>query len=117
MTDKEIRNVLKDKRLKAYQICKKLNISDREWRSIVHDYNDQYDTRERLIVSDSKGYAITTNKKLIKAYAVKLIRHGLSELKTGKKILKTLSDKNQLHLIEDEVDIVDLAMKMNINVK
>lgn len=117
MTDKEIRNLLKDNQLKSYEICSKLNICDREWRKIVHDYNEQYDKRERLIVSDSNGYELTTNKKLIKGYAIRLLHHGLSELKTAKNILKTLSNKNQLKLMEDEVDIVDLAMKLNINVK
>lgn len=116
MTDRQIRNLL-SKKIKSKDICKKARISDRSWRLIVHEYNDQYDKRERLIVSDRDGYELTTNKKLIKAYAIRLLHHAFSEMKTAKTILKTLSEKNQLKLMDDEVDIVDLALKLKINVK
>lgn len=116
MTDRQIRDVLSSKR-KSSEICKKLNICDREWRTIVHDYNEQYDTKERLIVGDQKGYEITTNKKQIRAYAIRLLHHSLSELKMAKSILKSLSDKNQLTLKgldKEETDIVDIAMRLKI---
>lgn len=111
MKDKEIREILKDKK-KTYEICSKLGISDREWRRVVKEYNDGFETRERLIVSDKDGYEITTNKKLIKRYAIKLINHALSELLDAKHILKVLKDKDQLKLIDDEPDLVDICMKL-----
>lgn len=116
ITDKEIREVLQDKKISA-EISSKLNITDREWRKIVNEYNSQYDQKERLIVADHDGYELTTNKKLIMAYAFKRIRHGLSELRNGKRILKTLSEKDQLKikgLDKDEVDLIDVVMKMEM---
>jgi len=112
MNDKDIRKVLNEKK-KSYQITKELNISDRQWRKEVKEFNSQFDNRERLIVSDYLGYELTTNKKLIKGYAIRLINHALSELNDAKKILKVLDDKNQLKLIDDEIDLVDIAMKVS----
>ena len=47
ITDKQIRKVLKDKK-KSSTISCELGISDRVWRSVVKDYNSQFDTREYL---------------------------------------------------------------------
>ncbi len=116
MTDKEIREVLQGKKVSS-EICAKLNISGREWRRIVNEYNQNYDEKERLIVSDCDGYELTTNRKLIMAYAFKRIRHGMSELKNGKRILRALADKNQLKLKgvdKDDIDLVDVVMKMEV---
>ena len=116
ISDKEIRKVLCDKKISA-EISRELNISDRQWRKIVNEYNNNYEKQERLIVSDKDGYELTTNKKLIMAYAFKRIRHGLSELSNGKKILKLLSEKNQLKLKgldKENTDLIDTVMKMEI---
>lgn len=116
ITDKEIIQVLHNKKLST-EICRIFNISGREWRRIVNEYNSHYDQKERLIVADQEGYELTTNKKLIMAYAFKRIRHGLSELKNGQRILKALSEKNQLKikgLDKDDLDLIDIAMKMEI---
>lgn len=114
INDKQIREVLEEKSL-SRDICSKLNINDRQWREVVNRFNSQYDKKERLIVSDNKGYELTTNKKLIKAYAIRLIKHSLSELKNAKTILKTLSEKDQLKILDDEeTDLVDIAMKMKV---
>jgi len=111
MKDSEIRELLTGQ-MKSNDICKALNINDRKWRSIVKEYNDGFETRERLIVADRDGYELTTNKKLIKAYAFKLIKNALSELNNARRILKVLENKNQLKLIDDEVDLVDICMKI-----
>ena len=116
IADKVIIQVLHDKKLSS-EICGIFNISGREWRRVVNEYNSQYEQKERLIVSDCKGYELTTNKKLIMAYAFKRIRHGLSELKNGQRILKALSEKDQLKLKgldDDEIDLIDVVMKMEI---
>jgi len=111
MKDKDIRKLLTEQK-KSKDICKQLGISDREWRFIVQEYNSQYENKERLIVSDYNGYQLTTNKNIIKRYALNRIRHALSELNAAKKILKVLSSKNQLKLIDDEQDLVDVCMKV-----
>lgn len=113
IADKVLIQVLHDKKLSS-EICSIFNISGREWRRVVNEYNSQYEQKERLIVSDHEGYELTTNKKLIMAYAFKRIRHGLSELRNGQRILRSLSEKNQLKLKgldEDELDLIDVVMK------
>lgn len=116
ISEKQIRKVLSEKK-KTADICKELNIAGRTWREIVKEYNDQYGSKERLIVSDIDGYELTTNRKLIANYAFKRIKHGLSELKNGKNILKILSEKNQLKisgLDKEDTDLIDAVMKMRL---
>ena len=114
VSDKQIRKILSEKKL-SKEISRELNISDREWRKIVNEYNQQYENRERLIVSDNKGYELTTNKKLIRGYAIRQIRNAVSQIKNAKKILRCLAEKNQLKLDEKEdIDLVDAVMKMKV---
>lgn len=116
ITDKEIRRVLSEKK-EGSQIARELGISQRSWRRIVREYNDQFEAKERLIISDQEGYELTASKKLIAAYALQRISHAVSELKNGKKILKALSEKNQLKIKgfeKEDVDLIDTVMKMEV---
>lgn len=107
----EIMDYLKKSR-QSKDICQKFGCTDRAWRQAVNDFNQEYDKQEKLIVADKFGYRLTTDKKLIKSYAFRRINHALSELKNGKRILKTLQEKDFISILDEEViDLRDIAMR------
>ena len=111
MINEKLEDLLKEQ-TKSYILCKKLGICDRLLRKYINEYNRQYPTRERLIVSDRNGYFLTTNQKLIRNYAFNLIRHALSELNGAKAIHKHQEEKDNLKLLQEEENLLDIVMKM-----
>ena len=111
MINEKLEDLLKEQ-TKSYILCKKLGICDRLLRKYINEYNRQYPSRERLIVSDRNGYFLTTNQKLIRNYAFNLIRHALSELNGAKAILKHQEEKDNIKIIEEEENLLDIVMKL-----
>lgn len=87
-------------------------LNGRQWRKFVREYNKMFATRDRYIASDTKGYYLTTSKKQITRTAMNKFKVGLSMIKNAKADLKELESKDQLSLLEEDVDMYDLLMKM-----
>lgn len=103
---------MKTNEILAYLKSKGIVMSDREWRRFVRKYNELYGTRERYIASDNHGYYLTTSKKNITRTAMNKLKVGLSMVKNAKADLKELANKNQLSLLDEDVEIYDLIMKL-----
>lgn len=118
LTKTQLRELLKNE-IKADEIVKYLaywgiDINDREWRTFVRKFNDDYANKELYIASSRNGYQLTTKKSIISHSAICKFKTGLAMMKNAKATLKELSDKNQLSLLEQDADIYDLVMKMNV---
>lgn len=103
---------LKTDEILAYLRGKGIVMSDRQWRKFVRQYNELYATRERYIASDRYGYYLTTSKKNITRTAMNKLKVGLSMMKNAKADLKELANKNQLSLLDEDIEIYDLIMKL-----
>lgn len=118
LTDKQLYKMLCKRRmykeLLPYLILYGYNISDRAWRRFVRNYNKDFQNKETYIASNNKGYILTTKKEEIKNSAIKNLKLGISLIKNAKADLKELSDKDQLGLSEDEINIYDIIMKSEI---
>lgn len=116
LTDKMLKEILSEQK-KVETIIIELShrgieMSPRTWRRFVRDYNDAYGEHDRYIASDNQGYYLTMSKKKITKTAIYKLRNGLSMVRNAKKDLQNLSEKNQLSLLEEDVDIYDLIMKI-----
>lgn len=116
LTDKVLKEVLNEQK-KVETILIELShrgieMSERSWRSFVRKYNDEFGKHDRYIASNRFGYYLTTNKKKITKTAISKLRTGLSMMKNAKKDLQNLSEKDQLSLLDEDVDIYDLIMKI-----
>ena len=116
MKEKLLRQVLSKQR-KSFEILAILKengieMNDREWRKFVREYNKGYETRDRYIASNRFGYFMTSSKKKITKSAVSKLRNGLAMVKNAKADLKELAMKDQLSLLDEDVELYDLVMKM-----
>lgn len=110
---------LKNNRMNSKAILRHLEsvgikMNDRQWRSFVRQYNDQFSNRDRYIASNSQGYILTVKKNDIVISNIQKIKTGVAMIRNAKATLKELADKNQLSLIKEEADIYDLAMKLKV---
>lgn len=112
ITKKMIKEILGNQRVKTEIILQcllwnyKIAINDREWRSVVREYNNQYGKSGLYIASNRNGYLLTTKSNEIKKSAFAKFNNGLSMIRNAKATLKELEDNNQLKLLNDnETDI------------
>lgn len=118
LTEKQIRYLLTKQR-KTKEILELLkhediNISDRAWRKIVRDYNNKYHNHDRYIASNNNGYYLTSKKKAITETNMNKLKCALSMLENAKNDLKELSDKGQLSLFGEDVQVYDMVLKMRL---
>ena len=116
--EKIIKSILSEQRKtnEILDLLKKedIDMTDRQWRSFVRQYNDKFASRDRYIASNSQGYFLTTNKAKITKTAMNKLKNALSMLKNAKADLDELKNKDQLSLLKEDVDIYDLAMKLKV---
>ena len=87
-----------------------IDISERQWRLVVNEFNKDYGKNGLYIASNRNGYILTSKKKEIKATAINKLKVGISMIKNSKLTLKELEDANQLKLLdEDEIKIYNIV--------
>lgn len=116
MKEKLLRQILSEQK-KTNEILQLLKdngieMTDRQWRKFVCDYNRDFSGRDRYIASNRFGYFMTSSKKKITKSAMSKLRNGLAMVKNAKADLKELALKDQLSLLEEDVELYDLVMKM-----
>lgn len=116
MKEKTLRRILSEQK-KTEQILSELKgegieMNEREWRRFVRNYNNGFESRDRYIASNRYGYFLTSSKKKITKSAISKLRNGLAMVKNAKADLKELAMKDQLSLMDDDVELYDLVMKM-----
>lgn len=94
--------------------AKDIRINDREWRSFVRQFNDNYAKSGLYIASNSQGYILTTKKTEIKKSAINKLKTGVAMIKNSKLTLKELEDANQLRLLDDdEIKLYNIVKAFN----
>lgn len=119
LTKKQLRELLHEE-TKSNEIIERLRkwgieVCDREWRSFVRNFNNNYSSSGLYIASGKNGYSLTTKKNEIKKSAFNKFKTGLSMIRNAKTTLKELEDHNQLTLSDqNEVDIYETMMSFKV---
>lgn len=107
----EIMKKLKDQGVKA----KNLKNLNRQFRRAAAKYNERYQNGETeyFLAHSTKGYKLTNKPKEIAQSLQDDRKRGLKLLKRYYTGMKSLSEKDQIALLEGDQDLFDIVSKMS----
>lgn len=91
-----------------------LDISERAFRQFVADFNERYESgeTEMFIAHSNKGYLLTADPELIMNSLNDDYKRAVKLMKRFWRCKKALSEKTQISLSPQELNIYELVQKM-----